>query len=94
MDRDRELATRERLGGQEFRLQELMMNLPEGASVPSGDLMTALVEIEDLRNELEFLQNDSSESGEPDAFVGVPLEPLPHLNSGAIALPESDNLEP
>ena len=93
MDRERELATRERLRTQEFRLQELMMNLPEGASVPSEDLITAMVEIEDLRNELEFLQDDSSDSGEPDAFVGAPIKPFPHLNSGAIALPESDKLE-
>jgi hypothetical protein len=89
MDRERKLATRERLRAQESRLQELMENLPEGASVPSGDLMTAMVEIEDLRNELEFLHNDSSDSGEPDAFVGAPIKPLPHRNSGAIALPES-----
>jgi hypothetical protein len=93
MDRERELATRERLCAQESRLQELMKNLPEGASVPSEDLITAMVEIEDLRNELEFLQNDASDSGEPDAFVGAPVKPVPHLNSGTIALPESDKLE-
>jgi hypothetical protein len=63
---------------QERRLQELMMNLPDGASAPSEDLITAIVEAEDLRNELEFLQNDSSDSGEPDAFVRAPVKPLPH----------------
>jgi hypothetical protein len=87
MNREREL---ERLHGQEFRLRELMMKLPEGASVPSEDAIAAMVEMEELRNELEFLQNDASDSGERDAFVGAPVKPLPHLNSGAVALPESD----
>ena len=90
MDREREPATRGLLRAQEFRLHELMMNLPEGASVPSEDLITALVEVADLTNELEFLQNDSSDSGEPGAFVGAPIKPAPHLNSGAVALPEPD----
>ena len=63
-------------------MQELMENLPEGASVPSEDLITAMVEIEDLHNELEFLRNDSPDSGEPDAFVGAPVKPVPHLNPG------------
>ena len=74
-------------------MQELMMNLPDGASVPSEDLITAMVEAEDLRNELEFLQSDSTDSGEPDALVGAPIKPLPHRNSGAIALPEPDQPE-
>jgi hypothetical protein len=78
---------------QEFRLHELMMNLPEGSSVASEDLITAMVKVEDLRNELEFLQNDSSDSGEQNAFVGAPIKPFPHLHSGAIALPEPDKLE-
>ena len=72
---------------------ELMRNLPEGASVPSEDLITAVVEIEDLRKELEFLRSDSSDSGEPDAFVGAPVKPVPHLHSGAIALRGSDKIE-
>ena len=63
MDREIELATRERLHAQESRLQELMKNIPAGASVPSEDLITATVEIEDLRNELEFLQNHSVHLG-------------------------------
>jgi len=90
MDRERDLATRKRLRTEEFRLHELMMNLPDGASVPSEDLIAAIVEVEDLRNELEFLENDSSDSGEPGAFVGAPIKPAPHLNSGAVALPEPD----
>jgi hypothetical protein len=58
-----EADLRERLRAQEFRLHELMMKLPEGASVPTDDLVTALVEWEDLRDQLKFLQN-----GEPGQF--------------------------
>lgn len=86
-------ATRELLRAQESRLDELMTNLPEGASVPPDELITTMVELEDLRNELESLQNDSSDSGEPDAFVGAPIKPPSHLNSGAITLPEPDEPE-
>jgi hypothetical protein len=94
MDRERELAMRELLHAQEFRLNELIMtSRPEGASVPQDELITAMVELEDLRNELEFLQNDSSDSGESNAFVGAPIKPPSHLNSGAIALPEPDEHE-
>jgi hypothetical protein len=46
-----------RLRTQEYRLAEQMMNLPKGASELSEDLITTMVETEDLRNELEFLQN-------------------------------------
>jgi hypothetical protein len=76
MDREREPATRELLRAQEFRLHELMTNLPEGASVPPDELITTMVELEDLRNELESLRNDSSDFGEPDAFVGAPSNRL------------------
>jgi hypothetical protein len=36
-------------------------------------------------------RGDSPEDGEPDALVGAPLTPRPHLNSGAIALHEPDD---
>jgi hypothetical protein len=77
----------------EHRRQELaseMMKLPLGASGPSEDVLTAMIELEDLRSELEFLSDNRHGSDEPDAFVRAPLNPLPHLNSGAIALPEPD----
>jgi hypothetical protein len=98
MDGERELAIRQLLRAQELRIcrnsvcKELRsMNLPKGSSVPPDDFITAMVELEDLRNELEFLHKDSSDSGEPEAFVGAPVKPPPHLlNSGAIALPEPD----
>lgn len=90
MSQERELATRERLRTQELRLHELIMNFPEPASGPSEDLIAALVELEDLRSDLRFLQDDSSDPMEPDALVGAPIKPLPGLNSGAVALPEPD----
>jgi hypothetical protein len=40
--------------------------------------------------EAELLDDDPSDSGEKDPLVGAPLKPRPHLNSGAIALPEPD----
>ena len=96
MDRERELATRELLRAQEFRLEELIASIPgeSGAFVPpdelTDELITAMVELEGLRNELAFLQDDSSEPGEPDAFLDAPVKPPPHLSSGAIALPEPE----
>jgi len=74
------------------RMQELtsIMNLSDDEPLPSDKLVTAIMELEDLRSELEFLRDDSPDSDEPDAFVGAPLNPPPHLNSGAIELPEPD----
>lgn len=37
--------------------------------------------------------DDASDSDGGDALVGAPLRPRPHLNSGAIALEEPDELE-
>jgi hypothetical protein len=47
----------------------------------------------ELRSELEYLRSEPSGWDEPDAFVGAPLKPRPHLNSGAVALPEPDDGE-
>jgi hypothetical protein len=38
-------------------------------------------------------RGDSPEDGEPHALVGAPLTPRPHLNSGAVALPEPDDAD-
>jgi len=48
------------------------------------------VELMDLQNELEFVRDNPSASGNADAVVYSPLKPRPHLNSGAIALPEPE----
>ena len=42
-----------------------------------------------LRQEISI--DDSPDSAAPDALTGSPLKPGPHLNSGAVALPEPDN---
>jgi hypothetical protein len=57
------------------------------------------VDIETIRKLQELLLRQeisiddfphSSDSGAPDALKGAPLKPRPHLNSGAVALPEPD----
>ena len=63
-----------------------MMERPDGASEPPEEMWPAMMELFDLESELEFLRNNRPDSGEPDALVGTPLKPLPHLNSGSIAL--------
>jgi hypothetical protein len=44
-----------------------------------------------LRQELSI--DDSPDSGGHDAMRGAPLKPRPHLNSGAVALPEPDEFD-
>jgi hypothetical protein len=38
--------------------------------------------------------NDPGAPNEPDAPIGAPIKPRPHLNSGAIVLPEPDIHDP
>jgi len=90
MSWDSETALRELIEDRTQELASEMMNLPDGASEPSEEMLTAIIELEDLRGELEFLRDNRPGSGEPDALVCVPLNPLPRLNSGTIALPEPD----
>jgi len=66
------------------------MDLPEGASEPSDDLMAVMHDISESLSELEVLQDDSPDSAEPDAFVGAPIRRPPHRNAGAVVLPEPD----
>jgi hypothetical protein len=55
-------------------------------------------DVETIRKLQELLLGDVSEHSEPDAPpdtpIGAPIKPRPHLNSGAIALPEPDHLDP
>jgi hypothetical protein len=55
-------------------------------------------DVETIRKLQELLLGDISERSEPDAPpdapIGAPIKPRPHLNSGAIALPEPDHLGP
>lgn len=57
-------------------------------------------DLETIRKLRELLGEDVPEdsaiddsSGGPDAPVRAPIKPRPHLNSGAIALPEPDETE-
>ena len=55
-----------------YRTQELasaMINFPDGASEPPEQMLTAMIELEDLQSELEFLRGSAPDSDEPDAFV-------------------------
>jgi hypothetical protein len=54
-----------------------------GAFELPDDVAAALIE-------LESMEDDSQDSDEPTEPVGAPLKPRPHLNSGAITLPEPD----
>jgi hypothetical protein len=91
MDRERdEVALRQSVELSKQKLTLMMVDLPEGASVPSDDLMNAMVELDDLENQLESLRDDSSNFEESGPFVCTPLKPPPHLNSGAIPLPDPE----
>jgi hypothetical protein len=56
-------------------------------------------DVETIKKLQELLIGEPSERGEPeapdgpDAFVGAPIQPRPHLNSGAVALPKPDERE-
>jgi len=91
MDREGdEVALRQSVALSKQKLASMMVDLPEGASVPSDDLMNAMVELDDLENQLKSLHDDSSNSEESGAFVCTPPKPPPHLNSGAIPLPDAE----
>jgi hypothetical protein len=69
---------------------------------PVGDFVRAYAkayleaDVETIRKLQELLigntseRSDPGEHGDPDAFVSEPIKPRPHLNSGAVALPEPD----
>jgi hypothetical protein len=61
------------------------------AGVDSLGLVDAIFELDDLQSQMESLRNDSPDATESDSLVGAPLKPPPHLNSGAIALPQPED---
>jgi hypothetical protein len=54
-----------------------------------GDRET-LRKLQELLLHQEISNDDSPNSGTQDSMIGVPSKPRPHMNSGAIALPEPD----
>jgi hypothetical protein len=86
MDRERELALRESIALGRLKLESAIETLPDGAFVLSGEWLSARIVLEDLERELEDLRDPDDWS----APVCVPRKPPPHLNSGAIALPEPE----
>jgi hypothetical protein len=89
MDVEKVLAVRLRLRGQELRMQELLERLPPNSAAElSDEMMALLIESGDLRDELKFLCDDSSDADEPGAFIGVALKPRPPRAPGAISLRE------
>ena len=62
----------------------------EGSQGDSLSTLTAMVELADLENELEFVRSAQAPPQEPDAPVRVPIDRKPNL-SGAIALPEPES---
>jgi hypothetical protein len=94
VEREKERAMRQLL---ERRKQEIlstvMADIPEesGAFVPPEDMISAMIEVADLENQLECLRGDSANPEGSGAFVDAPLKPLPPDRSGAIALPEPED---
>lgn len=85
MRAERESVLRELIEDRTRKLSSEMTQLPVGASEPPEEVLTAMFELDELQDELQAVIEDGSDFGESP--VCVPLEPLPNLNSGAIALP-------
>jgi hypothetical protein len=85
-----ESALREVIAARKGELESQMMTLPDNASEPSEEMLTAMMELAELESELDFLRDNHPGSGEPDAPVRAPVNPAPRRNSGSIALPEPD----
>jgi len=57
-----------------------------------GDVET-IRKLQELLFHREISLDEFPDSGTPDASVGAPRKPRPHLNSGAAALPEPGELD-
>ena len=71
----------------EGELVSLLTSLRDPLIQPPEELLALGVELQDLRNELEFVRGNPSSGDEPEALVRAPLSPLPPVNSGSVALP-------
>jgi hypothetical protein len=83
MDSAHVVALRERIESRSAAAKRLARN--------SITYAIAEDELKQLEKELKTLLGDDSDPAEPDALVGAPLKPRPHLRSGAIALVEPDD---
>jgi hypothetical protein len=70
----------------EDRTQEFVAEMTIGGSKPAEEIWTAMIELKDLHSQLEGLRDEAADPGEPHVAIRAPLEPQPHLNSGAIAV--------
>jgi hypothetical protein len=52
--------------------------------------METIRKLQELLLRQEISIDNSPDSGAPDSLTGAPLKPRPHLNSGAVALPQPD----
>jgi hypothetical protein len=89
MNRERELVLRRSIELGRQKVESLIEELPDGGLVLSDEWLSAIVVLEDLESELGELLGGPPDS-DWNAPAGVPLKPLPHLNSGAVALPEPE----
>jgi hypothetical protein len=93
MDRERRLAVEEMIA---LKNKEIEAIISPGQSESLDSLTTveavttAMVELEDLKNELQFL-NESTDPDEPDSAVPVSLKPKPRPRSGAASARFSDH---
>jgi|HubBroStandDraft_1064217.scaffolds.fasta_scaffold356085_1 hypothetical protein len=90
MDRERELVLRRSIGLGRQKLESVIEKLPDGALVLTDEWLNATLVLEDLESELKNLLDNPPDSEDWSASVCVPVRPPPHLNSGAIALPEPE----
>jgi hypothetical protein len=51
-----------------------------------------LRKLQELLLRQEILSDESPDSGTQDSLTGAPRTPRPHLSSGAVAIPEPDEL--
>jgi hypothetical protein len=87
MDRELDLRRSIELGRQKL---ESIEKLPDGAIVLSDEWLNAVIVLDDLESELNNLLDNPPEHW--SASVGAALQPPPHFNSGAIALPEPEEI--
>lgn len=80
-------------------LQRALGNYPVDDFVRAYALAYFEADVEKIKKLRELLgvfseYIEPEDHSEPDAMIGAPIKPRPHVNSGAIALPEPDSPDP